>query len=130
MSQEHETSRARVLYVAIAPRLVGIVEGQALFEMDAGGDQLALSRQREPQSIVRPEQQHRLLLPLGEAQHLFCKCEGRLKLCAIMIDGLEPAQDRKELGKVPELLTQRVRPLADGFYVRSPIALDGNQRYS
>src|SRR5215216_5267647 len=86
--------------------LLGGIEGDPLFQVGAGWDQLAQSIQGDPQDLVGPYEARWLWLVLGQREALFRELPCRLELPPVKIKHPESRQNDEEPRGVPHLLTQ------------------------
>src|SRR5712692_3900202 len=107
--------------------LLGIVEGQALFEVVLGGSQLSKPEQGGPQPSVGPHEESRVLYMLGQTEELLRQFMRRLELSPVQIKQREYHQHREELRSLPQLLAQLPRPGDGFFHFRGHIAFEGAQ---
>jgi len=76
-----------VRYLVIEAMLVGLVEGEALLEVDAGQRKLSQIIQDRLQRGVDPHEARRVLLVLGQGEALLLELPRRLELPSVLIKG-------------------------------------------
>ena len=86
--------------------LLGGIEGDRLFQVGAGWDQLAQSIQGDPQALVGLYEARWVRLVLGQSEALLRELPCRLELPPVPIKRAESRQNSEEPRGVPHLLTQ------------------------
>src|SRR5262245_1893057 len=96
--------------------------------MRLGSGQLSTPEQGVPKGIVGLQEEHGIVLVLGQTEQLLPQPPGGLELCTHHIKGLQAPQDPEELWSLPYVLTELLGAGIGVLDVRSRIALDGDQR--